>query len=260
MAGPAGGHRRERDPHPAPDPPERLGDRRDPPLPHRPGAGARDLPVQVVSIPLGPSADDPLSTVDRLRIERTAVLEALGRRHLTPAPAGRAVPHPRGGPRVGARAAGGARGPAPGGPAAARAGTGGATDGSHHRRGGATLRDAGVPAEAARDARASRRRRGPGRSSSAGTISLWHAYATTVGADREDGGPRAGGAVRRGAVRDHGPDDGRLGGVPARGARPAARRVRPVARPFRAAGGRGGRSRDGRRPSPARATRVRVTR
>lgn len=42
------------------------------------------VPVQVVPIPLGPSADDPLSTVDRLRIERTAVLEALGRRHLTP--------------------------------------------------------------------------------------------------------------------------------------------------------------------------------
>jgi hypothetical protein len=46
--------------------------------------GLETVPVQVVPIPLGPSADNPLSTVDRLRIERTAVLEALGRRHLTP--------------------------------------------------------------------------------------------------------------------------------------------------------------------------------
>jgi len=46
--------------------------------------GLETVPVQVVSIPLGLSADDPLSAVDRLRIERTAVLEALGRRHLTP--------------------------------------------------------------------------------------------------------------------------------------------------------------------------------
>ena len=46
--------------------------------------GLETVPVQVVPIPLGPSADDPLATVDRLRIERTAVLEALGRRHLTP--------------------------------------------------------------------------------------------------------------------------------------------------------------------------------
>jgi hypothetical protein len=46
--------------------------------------GLEAVPVQVVPIPLGPSADDPLSAVDRLRIERTAVLEALGRRHLTP--------------------------------------------------------------------------------------------------------------------------------------------------------------------------------
>jgi hypothetical protein len=46
--------------------------------------GLETEPVQVVPMPLGPSADDPLSTVDRLRIERTAVLEALGRRYLTP--------------------------------------------------------------------------------------------------------------------------------------------------------------------------------
>jgi hypothetical protein len=42
------------------------------------------VPVQVVPIPLCSSADDPLAPVDRFRIERTAVLEALGRRHLTP--------------------------------------------------------------------------------------------------------------------------------------------------------------------------------
>jgi hypothetical protein len=45
--------------------------------------GLETVPVQVVPIPLGLSVDDPLSPVDRLRIERTAVLEALGRRHLT---------------------------------------------------------------------------------------------------------------------------------------------------------------------------------
>jgi hypothetical protein len=42
------------------------------------------VPVQIVPLALGLSADDPLSPVDRFRIERTAVLEALGRRHLTP--------------------------------------------------------------------------------------------------------------------------------------------------------------------------------
>jgi hypothetical protein len=45
--------------------------------------GLEAVPVQVVPISLGLSADDPLSALDRLRIERTAVLEALGRRHLT---------------------------------------------------------------------------------------------------------------------------------------------------------------------------------
>jgi hypothetical protein len=44
--------------------------------------GLETVPVQVVPIPLGPSADDPLSTVDRLRIERTAVLEAVLRQNL----------------------------------------------------------------------------------------------------------------------------------------------------------------------------------
>jgi hypothetical protein len=46
--------------------------------------GLETVPVQVVPLTLGMSADDPLSLVDRLRIECTAVLEALGRRHLTP--------------------------------------------------------------------------------------------------------------------------------------------------------------------------------
>jgi hypothetical protein len=46
--------------------------------------GLERIPVQVVPVLLGSSADDPLAPVDRLRIERTAVLEALGRRHLTP--------------------------------------------------------------------------------------------------------------------------------------------------------------------------------
>jgi hypothetical protein len=46
--------------------------------------GLETVPVQVVPLTLALSADDPLSSVDRLRIERTAVLEALGRRHLTP--------------------------------------------------------------------------------------------------------------------------------------------------------------------------------
>jgi hypothetical protein len=46
--------------------------------------GLESVPVQVVPLGLGLSPDDPLSPTDRLRIERTAVLEALGRRHLTP--------------------------------------------------------------------------------------------------------------------------------------------------------------------------------
>ena len=37
--------------------------------------GLDRVPVQVVPVPLGSSADDPLAPVDRLRIERTAVLE-----------------------------------------------------------------------------------------------------------------------------------------------------------------------------------------
>jgi hypothetical protein len=45
--------------------------------------GLETVPVQVVPIPLGLSSDDPLAPLDRLRIERTAVLEARGRRHLT---------------------------------------------------------------------------------------------------------------------------------------------------------------------------------
>ena len=45
--------------------------------------GLETVPVQVVPIPLEPSDAEPLSSFDRLRIERTAVLEALARRHLT---------------------------------------------------------------------------------------------------------------------------------------------------------------------------------
>jgi hypothetical protein len=45
--------------------------------------GLETVPVQVVPIPLERSDADPLSPLDRLRIERTAVLEALARRHLT---------------------------------------------------------------------------------------------------------------------------------------------------------------------------------
>jgi hypothetical protein len=45
--------------------------------------GFETVPVQVVPIPLEPSNAEPLSPLDRLRIERTAVFEALARRHLT---------------------------------------------------------------------------------------------------------------------------------------------------------------------------------
>jgi hypothetical protein len=41
------------------------------------------VPVQVVPLSLGRPPDEPLSAFDRLRIERTAVREAIGRRHLT---------------------------------------------------------------------------------------------------------------------------------------------------------------------------------
>jgi hypothetical protein len=41
------------------------------------------VPVQVVPLPLGRAPAELLSDVDRLRIERTAVREAIGRRHLT---------------------------------------------------------------------------------------------------------------------------------------------------------------------------------
>ncbi len=45
--------------------------------------GFETVPVQVVPIPVERSDAEPLSSLDRLRIERTAVLEALARRHLT---------------------------------------------------------------------------------------------------------------------------------------------------------------------------------
>jgi hypothetical protein len=45
--------------------------------------GLETVPVQVVPLSLGRTPDEPLSVLDRLRIERTAVREAIGRRHLT---------------------------------------------------------------------------------------------------------------------------------------------------------------------------------
>jgi len=45
--------------------------------------GLERVPVQVVPLSLGRPPDEPLSALDRLRIERTAVREAIGRRHLT---------------------------------------------------------------------------------------------------------------------------------------------------------------------------------
>jgi hypothetical protein len=45
--------------------------------------GLETVPVQVVPLFLGRTPDEPLSVLDRLRIERTAVREAIGRRHLT---------------------------------------------------------------------------------------------------------------------------------------------------------------------------------
>jgi hypothetical protein len=45
--------------------------------------GLERVPVQVVPLPLSRPPDEPLSALDRLRIERTAVREAIGRRHLT---------------------------------------------------------------------------------------------------------------------------------------------------------------------------------
>jgi hypothetical protein len=41
------------------------------------------VPVQVIPLALGRPPAEPLSAIDRLRIERTAVREAIGRRHLT---------------------------------------------------------------------------------------------------------------------------------------------------------------------------------
>ena len=45
--------------------------------------GLESVPVQVVPLSLARPPEDPLSALDRLRIERTAVREAIGRRHLT---------------------------------------------------------------------------------------------------------------------------------------------------------------------------------
>jgi len=45
--------------------------------------GLEQVAVQVVPLSLGRPPDEPLSAFDRLRVERTAVREAIGRRHLT---------------------------------------------------------------------------------------------------------------------------------------------------------------------------------
>jgi hypothetical protein len=45
--------------------------------------GLESVPVQVVPLSLARPPEDPVSALDRLRIERTAVREAIGRRHLT---------------------------------------------------------------------------------------------------------------------------------------------------------------------------------
>jgi hypothetical protein len=45
--------------------------------------GLETVPMQVVPLSLGRTPDEPLSVLDRLRIERTAVREAIGRRHPT---------------------------------------------------------------------------------------------------------------------------------------------------------------------------------
>lgn len=45
--------------------------------------GLESVPVQVVPLSLARPPEEPLSALDRLRIERTAVREAIGRRHLT---------------------------------------------------------------------------------------------------------------------------------------------------------------------------------
>jgi hypothetical protein len=45
--------------------------------------GLHRVPVHVVPLALSRPPDEPLSGLDRLRIERTAVREAIGRRHLT---------------------------------------------------------------------------------------------------------------------------------------------------------------------------------
>jgi hypothetical protein len=146
--------------------------------------GLETVPVQVVPVPLGLSADDPLSPVDRLRIERTAVLEALGRRHLTA--------HQRDvlfltleeaqawvlGPpetRTARRLANLRRRP----PGADEPPTGPTID--------VVAKLYGMPARRLERLLTLARRGDPEVRAQfkEGTISLWRAYATTVGADRE---------------------------------------------------------------------------
>jgi hypothetical protein len=146
--------------------------------------GLETVPVQVVPMPLGPSADDPLSTVDRLRIERTAVLEALGRRYLTPhqrdvlfltleeahesaigSPAARAA----------RRLANLRRRP----PGLEEPPTGPTIDAVARLYGMPACRMKRLVTLAHRGDAEVRTR------FQQGTISLWHAYATTVGADRK---------------------------------------------------------------------------